>query len=155
MSSDDSIRRALEELARADRFRRVPPHLEERVLEAFDRETVRRRAPRLATTRYVFAVAAVAAAVVAIVTTMDFDRAADESLGRAGNPANRVVPSGVAAMPATMLTDDVVHEVHMRVPRTMLPLLGVPIIEPDAAGMVNVELLLGNDGLARAVRIVP
>lgn len=51
--------------------------------------------------------------------------------------------------------DDIVQSLHFRVPRAMLPMLGVPIIEPDAAGIVRVEMLLGNDGLARTIRIVP
>jgi hypothetical protein len=50
---------------------------------------------------------------------------------------------------------DVVQLVHIRLPRAMLPTLGVPVIDPDAAGTVNVELLLGNDGLARTIHIVP
>ena len=45
--------------------------------------------------------------------------------------------------------------VRIRLPRAMLPQLGVPVIDPDVAGMVNVELLLDNDGLARTIRIVP
>lgn len=51
--------------------------------------------------------------------------------------------------------DDFVYFVHARVPRTMLPLLGVPIMEPDTPGTVGVEVLVGHDGLARAIRIVP
>jgi hypothetical protein len=35
----------------------------------------------------------------------------------------------------------------------MLSMLGVPIIEPTAAGTVNVEVLLGSDGIARAIRV--
>jgi hypothetical protein len=50
---------------------------------------------------------------------------------------------------------DIVQLVHIRLPRAMLPVLGVPVIDPDATGTVNVELLLGNDGLARTIRVLP
>jgi hypothetical protein len=50
---------------------------------------------------------------------------------------------------------DVVQVVHIRLPRAMLPVLGVPVIDPDATGTVNVELLLGNDGLARTIHVLP
>jgi hypothetical protein len=50
---------------------------------------------------------------------------------------------------------DVVQLVHIRLPRAMLPVLGVPVIDPDATGTVNVELLLGNDGLARTIHVLP
>lgn len=51
--------------------------------------------------------------------------------------------------------DGAVQLVRIRLPRAMLPALGVPVIDPDIAGTVNVELLLGDDGLARTIRIVP
>lgn len=47
------------------------------------------------------------------------------------------------------------NAVRVRMPRAMLSMFGVPLIEPDAAGTVSVEVLLGNDGLARTIRIVP
>jgi hypothetical protein len=36
----------------------------------------------------------------------------------------------------------------------MLSMFGVPIIEPAAAGTVHVEVLVGNDGIARTIRVV-
>src|SRR5205807_1022258 len=51
-------------------------------------------------------------------------------------------------------TGDAVQLVTLRVPRSALASLGVPIFEPDAVGTVNVNVLIGEDGLARGIRIV-
>jgi hypothetical protein len=51
--------------------------------------------------------------------------------------------------------DEIAQLVRIQLPRAMLPQLGVPVIDPDVAGSVNVELLLDTDGLARTIRIVP
>jgi hypothetical protein len=59
------------------------------------------------------------------------------------------------ALPTWRESDGVVQAVHVMMPREMLIMLGVPIIEPGAAGAVSVEVLLGDDGLARAIRVVP
>lgn len=45
--------------------------------------------------------------------------------------------------------------VQVSVPRSYLPLLGVPIIDPDAGGMIDIEVLLGEDGQSRAIRVLP
>jgi hypothetical protein len=44
--------------------------------------------------------------------------------------------------------------VQLRLPRSALLLFGIPVIEPDSEGTVNVELLLTEDGQARTIRIV-
>jgi hypothetical protein len=49
---------------------------------------------------------------------------------------------------------DGVRVVRMRLTRATLPLLGIPIIDPNAAGTVEIELLVGEDGLARSIRAV-
>lgn len=51
-------------------------------------------------------------------------------------------------------SDGVVRVVRMRLPRASLQLLGIPIIDPDAVGTTEVELLVGEDGLARTIRMV-
>jgi hypothetical protein len=37
-------------------------------------------------------------------------------------------------------------------PRTGLATLGVPLANPEAEGVVELELLVGEDGVARAIR---
>lgn len=44
--------------------------------------------------------------------------------------------------------------VRLRVPREALQGLGVPLLEPDAAGMVDLDVLIGSDGLPRNIRRV-
>jgi hypothetical protein len=42
--------------------------------------------------------------------------------------------------------------VRVRVPRTALLTLGIPLVEPDDGGSVEVELHVGEDGVARTIR---
>lgn len=72
---------------------------------------------------------------------------------RPPTPTRRVRSTPEPVATTSIDSVDVVHAVHVQVSRTMLPLLGIPIIDPDAPGTVNVEFLLGNDGLARTIRI--
>jgi hypothetical protein len=44
--------------------------------------------------------------------------------------------------------------VQLRLPRSALLHFGIPIVEPEIEGTVNVELWLSEDGQARAIRIV-
>jgi hypothetical protein len=70
--------------------------------------------------------------------------------------SNRSVEPDLArTVPTWRDSDDVVHAVQVRMPRAMLSMLGVPIIEPGAEGTVNVEVWLGSDGIARTIRIIP
>jgi hypothetical protein len=42
--------------------------------------------------------------------------------------------------------------VRVRVPRTALVTLGVPLVEPDDRGLVDLEMLVGEDGVTRTIR---
>jgi hypothetical protein len=42
--------------------------------------------------------------------------------------------------------------VRVRVARTALVTLGVPLVEPDERGLVDLEMLVGEDGVARTIR---
>jgi hypothetical protein len=50
--------------------------------------------------------------------------------------------------------DAFIQTVRLRIPRAYLPILGVPIIDPDAEGTVVVEVLVNEEGLGRGVRIL-
>jgi len=41
---------------------------------------------------------------------------------------------------------------RVRMPRSAFSSLGVPIANPDADGLVDVEVLVGEDGVARSIR---
>jgi len=55
---------------------------------------------------------------------------------------------------APALTTEPLQLVRLRVPREALQGLGVALIEPDAAGMVDLDVLVGEDGLPRNIRKV-
>ena len=44
------------------------------------------------------------------------------------------------------------HVVRVRMARMALATLGMPITDPDADGLVDVEMLVGDDGVARSIR---
>jgi hypothetical protein len=46
------------------------------------------------------------------------------------------------------------HVVRARMARTALATLGMPIVDPDADGLVDVAMLIGDDGVARSIRKV-
>jgi hypothetical protein len=55
-------------------------------------------------------------------------------------------------VPEPFADPDALHVVHVRMPRTTLATLGMPIGDPDARGLVDVEMLVGDDGVARSIR---
>jgi hypothetical protein len=48
----------------------------------------------------------------------------------------------------------IAQTVQLRLPRSALLVFGIPIVEPEIEGTVNVEVLLTEDGQARTIRIV-
>jgi len=55
-----------------------------------------------------------------------------------------VPDAGAGALPLTMM--------RVRMPRSAFSRLGLPIANPDGDGMVDVEMLVGEDGVARSIR---
>ena len=51
-----------------------------------------------------------------------------------------------------MFDSSAANIVRVRMPRSALATLGLPMAEPDAAGAVDVEMLVGEDGVARTIR---
>ena len=49
---------------------------------------------------------------------------------------------------------EVLQIVRLRLPRETLQSLGVVLLEPDAAGVIDIDVLVGEDGLARDIRQV-
>jgi hypothetical protein len=49
---------------------------------------------------------------------------------------------------------EVLQMVRLRVPRGTLQSLGVVLLEPDASGLIDIDVLVGEDGLARDIRYV-
>jgi hypothetical protein len=55
---------------------------------------------------------------------------------------------------APMRAHEPLQMVRLRLPREALQALGLALLEPDASGMVDVDVLVGEDGLPRDIRKV-
>jgi hypothetical protein len=74
---------------------------------------------------------------------------ANDSTLIAGNDENEFTP-----LPGTIYTGiDDAEIVRVRMPRSSLGALGFPVNEDRAAELIQVDLLVGNDGLPQAVRL--
>ena len=165
--TDSWIDTALEDLAAADARVVVPPEIEAAVLHAWNTQHITRGAPGIRSVRgwrkaagWVL-VPATAAAIVAIVLL-----ARDRETPPAGSPsaAHEGAIEGTAAAPAAPIDAGYVivpepfadtaalQVMRVRMARRALATLGMPLAEPDADGLVDVELLVGDDGVARSIR---
>jgi len=164
MTTDDPVRRALAAVADADASRHAPPHLERAVLDALDHQMNSGYLQRCVATAWAHrhAVAAIALAVIVTATIYlgglghVFDRRSlttrEPLTPTTEHPS---VQTEARTIEPTLRSGDVAQRVLVRFPRAMLPMLGVPIINPDAPGTVNLEVTLREDGLAKTIRIVP
>ena len=164
MTTDDPVERALAAVADADASRHAPAHLERAVMDALDRQMNRGYFQRCVAAALTYRHAAAITFFVVIVTTTML-AVLGHVLVRRPLTTPRV-PSiqpretrsgqpGADTVLATQLEGDVAQRVLVRLPRSMLPMLGVPIINPDAPGTVNLEVILREDGLAKMIRVIP
>jgi hypothetical protein len=138
----------------------APPHIEARLKAEFRRLNRRRN---LVT--WVAALSAAAAAGIALLLWVHSDKSKPAS-GSLGAPAPVAVQSVVPAaeedtdasfypLPEAEALPAVENAMVVRVqlPVSSLQLMGVPVNEERADASVQADLLLGQDGLARAVRL--
>jgi hypothetical protein len=59
---------------------------------------------------------------------------------------------GVVLVADPILDASAMSIVRVRVPRAALGPLGIPLVEPNDGGSVDLELLVGEDGVARTIR---
>ena len=59
---------------------------------------------------------------------------------------------GIVLVADPVLDASALSVVRIRMPRSALPHLGIPIANPDATGSVDLEVLVGEDGIARTIR---
>jgi hypothetical protein len=150
MSNQDEswVDEALRTLAADDRNVAVPASVETAVMLAWDAEhaaVAADRSSRLAARRVALVVAAAAAVVVAATWLQHPPASTPREMTPAGEPGYVLVPDPLAD-PASL------HVVRLRMRRAGLASLGVPLVNPDADGLVEVELLVGEDGVARSIR---
>lgn len=148
--NDQGFAEAWAAFAREDAEITAPPRLERKVMEAVRSEYARTSgAPRIARRRLLSALA-IAAAVLLVLLT---------GLRTPPSAPGRIQDDTALPMPALMtLAADPVREteslqlVRIRMPRTELRALGIALIEPDASGLVDVDVLVADDGLPRDIR---
>ncbi len=138
---EEAMGRLAAELEEAE----APPGIESAVLAEFDRVKRRGRS------RYwIAAIGAAAAAVAVVVMTLHRQPAAD-----AAPPIAQVeqpfVPIPYVLPPAPY---ERVEIVRMRVPVAALIAAGLPMRTDDPAGQAEADVLVGQDGRPRAVRLV-
>ena len=152
---DDDIRVALQRVAHSMQVPDIDPHREMSLLTAFDAAQRRRQSPR-AGYWWMAGVATAAALLIAVGVPPSMSR------GRRTPPIDRpgvhqrvnavgefVSLPGAAALPPL----ESGHLVRIRLPVSVLPTLGVmpPLSQRTE---VRADVLVGQDGLARAVRLV-
>jgi hypothetical protein len=155
------LERALRELAAEDRGVRVPDHVQAAVMDAWDarapRAVWRHRFRRSRWLGRIAAMAATAAALMATVALYEYGRR--ESSRSAPPTAPTEAPSrpqGIVLVADPVLDPSALTVVRVRVRRATLAHLGLTLADPDATGLVDLEVLVGEDGTARTIRrVVP
>jgi hypothetical protein len=89
-----------------------------------------------------------AAAVIVAVALRDRDPAVAPTATARAIP----VDTGYVIVPEPFLDTAELHVVRVRMTRMALATLGMPIADPDTEGLVEVEMVVGDDGVARSIR---
>ena len=142
MNEVESIRAALRALAQSETgFEEAPARVESALIEEFRR----RRANRTGRARMVWGTLAAA-------LLMFFAY----SFNRAPAPAKPEIATRFFALPGNDPFERLDHGrlVRVRLPRSSLRAFGLPMNEERAFETVKAEVVLGEDGLVRAIRFV-
>jgi hypothetical protein len=126
----------------------VPAHVDAAVMAAWDASRPG-RAPTASRPWIPWAVACAAVVMTAVLLTW--------------RPANPGAPSRTAGSPAPLIQQELVLVpefdragplmlMRVRMTRREFSRLGVPMRNPDGDGLVDVEVLVGEDGVARSIR---
>jgi hypothetical protein len=184
MNTDDPVREALEALRADDASLRVSSRVEEAVFAAFDapskqganvvlRVALAAAAILVAAVSYVLVIspskrvtapeppaAASATAVVDSVPSaapvIDVQEQRPAATSDNAPVRARATESGRprTIRPYVPVDSAYVQTVQARIPRSYLPLLGIPVIDPEAGGTVGIEILVGEYGQRQAIRIL-
>ena len=155
-TDEQELLSALRTLAREEEGLGTPPRVEGRLMRAFDEtRTVRSRHQRM------FAGHALKAAAVFVLAVMG---------GYWWSGGGAEPPSEQAQVPEPAVTEpwpssealvwldpepESLHIVHVRVASATLVAQGYAVGDPDGDGLVDLEVIVGDDGLARGVRVAP
>ena len=146
MNLEESLR-ALE----TDDEVRVPPRVDAAVMAAWD---AHRAGPPAQAPRpwplWVAACAGVVIVVVAIASRPDQAPAALPASGSTAQPSNALIQQELVLVPE--MEPGPLMLMRVRMTRREFSRLGVPISNPQGDGLVDVEVLVGEDGVARSIR---
>lgn len=146
---DTELAEALEALRQAEAQVDTPPRVEAALLAAWDAAHAQRAASR---SRAPWRdAAAVAAAVTIAVGLWQLGQQLEQTTRRATERAEDGRTLLLVGEP--ILQGEPVRVVRMRVPASTLTGLGVRSAEMNAAAHVDVDVIVGEDGVARAVRL--
>jgi hypothetical protein len=153
---EQALSRALRTLAREEEGVGAPPRVEARLMRAFDETfTPRSRHPRVLA-RHLFTAAAVF--VLAVLGGYWW------SSGDAKPSSDQTQVSGPAVTAPWPSSDALswldpepasLQIVYVRVASDTLAEQGYVVGDPDGDGLVDLEVVVGHDGLARAIRVAP
>jgi hypothetical protein len=145
---NDLFNALAEDDARAD----VPPHVREAVLRAWD-ERQGRPAARLWPWARTLAWSAVpAAALIAFGAFWLWPGTPPRHEAPGVEYTEREITAEYALVVDPAVDPNTLSVMRVRLSRGVLASLGVPMEHPEAAGTVEVELVVGEDGVARAIR---
>jgi hypothetical protein len=144
------LERWLHKLAEHDRQVQAPAHVQTRVMQAWDAiaPLAAKRSPAHSGRAALLALASTAAGVLTAIAIYREPSAACPPVAASVSPAEIVLVTDPVFDPSATSI------VRVRMPRAALATLGIPIADPDASGLVDVELLVGEDGFARTIRRV-
>jgi len=154
---EQELLRALRTLVHEEEGLTTPPRVEGRLMRAFDEtRTVRSRHHRM------FAGHALKAAAVLVLAALG---GYWWSGGGGKLPTEQAAPVAEPAVAAPWPSSDALawldpepgslQIVHVRVASATLAAQGYAVGDPDGDGLVDLEVIVGDDGLARGVRVAP
>jgi hypothetical protein len=143
------LERLVRIVAEDDRRVQVPAHLEAAVMQTWDSITplaVQRRPFRSIRTA-LLATGSIAAAIVTAIAIYNAPSAPSR-------PEPVAAPSSaeIILVPDPMFDASAASIVRVRMPRAALATLGIPMAEPHEGGLVDLEIVVGEDGFARTIR---
>ena len=153
-TDENELRSALRALAREDERLATPPHVEARLMRAWDESRgVRPERRRF----YLVPMLKVAAALVMVVSGAYWWSRSDAMPPAGPEPLDR--PTVMTSWPSSETLAWLDPEpgslqiVHVRVANTTLAAQGYALSDPDGDGLVDLEVIVGTDGMARGVRM--
>jgi hypothetical protein len=156
-SGEPRVDALLDALAAEDARVAAPSHLESEVMRAWDaHQTLRPRSWARPWFPLAWRLAAVAVALLAIYYSLPGRRPATEVASPVATNAaplsSLTAEAGVPLVADPLADPTALNVMRVRMSRSALANLGLPILDPDAAGVVDVEVLVGEDGVARSIR---